>query len=46
MAYSLLQQDMLYFDLPGIGFLGYRMRGNTAFVLGNVQNCARREDRC
>jgi len=35
MAYSLLQRDMEYFDLPHIGFLGYRMQGATTFVLAN-----------
>jgi len=35
MAYSLLQQHMEYFDVPEIGFLGYRKYGNTEFVLSN-----------
>ena len=35
MAYSLLQRDMDYLDLPRVGFLGYRVQGGTAFVLAN-----------
>jgi len=35
MAYSTLQPGMEYFDLPNIGFLGYKRYGSTDFVLAH-----------
>lgn len=35
MAYSTLQPDMRYFDMPGVGYMAYRQYCGTRFVLGD-----------
>ena len=42
MAYSTLQPGMQYFDMIGVGYLAYMVKGRTRFVLGDPV-CARRK---
>jgi len=35
MAYSTLQPDMRYFDMPGVGYVAYRQYCGTRFALGD-----------